>query len=139
MEPGKAIHLGPATRRCELQSYPTGQRKPYDRGSLDSAYILQAMTFQAAVGGTEYTGLLGGHQRFVDLSGMLSAGRAVLVGFAPAPSPGPLPGLELLRNGQPLAAPGDEHMRVYRFVFPVKESDGRQLAAPNPQSPTPPS
>ncbi len=137
LEPGKPIHLGAATRRCELQSYPAGQRRPYDRASLDSAYILQAMTFHAAVGGADYTGLLGGHQRFVDLSGMLSAGQAVLVGFAPAASAGPLPGLELLRDGRPLAAPGDEHLRVYRFVFPVKESGSRQLAAPNPQSPVP--
>jgi hypothetical protein len=137
LEPGKPIHLGPGTQRCELQSYPTGQRTPYDRASLDSAYILQAMTFHAAVGGTQYTGLLGGHQRFVDLSGMLSAGQAVLVGFAPATSSGELPGLELLRDGRPLAAPGDEHLRVYRFVFPVKESDGRQLAAPHPQFPHP--
>jgi hypothetical protein len=134
LDPGMPVHLGAATRRCELKSFPTGQRTPYDRTSLDSAYILQAMTFQAAVGGSEYTGLLGGHQRFVDLSAMLSAGQAVLVGFAPATSAGPLPGLELLRDGQPLAALGDEHMRVYRFVFPVRETDGRQLAAPNPQS-----
>ena len=122
LEPGKPIHVGPATRRCELQSYPTGQRTPYDRASLDVEYILQMMTFHAAIGGTEYSGLLGGHERFVDLSGLLSAGRAVLVGVAPAGFAGPLPGVELLRDGQPLACPGDERVRLYRFVFPVKET-----------------
>jgi hypothetical protein len=137
LEPGRPVRLGLSTRRCELQAYPTGRRTPYDRASLNSAYILQTMTFHSAVGGAEYTGLQGGHQRFVDLSSMLSAGQAVLVGFAPAERTGPLPGLELLRDGRPLAARGDEHMRVYRFVFPVREADSRQLAAPNPQSPVP--
>ena len=130
LEPGKPIHVGPATRRCELQSYPTGQRTPYDRASLDVAYILQMMTFHAALGGAGYAGLLGGNERFVDLSGLLSAGQAVLVGFAPPASAGPLPGLELLRDGRPLAAPGGEHIRVFRFVFPVREADSRQLATP---------
>jgi hypothetical protein len=139
LEPGKPLRLGAATRRCELRSFPTGRRTPYNRDSLDSAYILQTMSFHAAVGGAEYTGLLGGHERFIDLSGVLDAGEAVLVGFAPAVAPGPLPGLELLRDGRPLAAPGDEHLRVYRFVFPVKEHVNRQLAAPNPQDPLPPS
>jgi hypothetical protein len=137
LDRGTPVRLGPSTRRCELQAYPTGLRTPYDRASLDSAYILQTMSFDAAVGGADYTGFQPGHQHFVDLTSVLRAGYAVLVGFAPTDFVGPLPGLELLRDGRPLAARGDEHLRVYRFVFPVRDAENRQFAAPHPQAPIP--
>ena len=76
------------------------------------------MFFDTA-GGTQYTGLWDAHQHFVDGSGLLDAGQAMLVGFADeidADTPG-----TAIRDGQePLAAAHTARTVVFRFVVPVK-------------------
>ncbi|HEX3871110.1 MAG TPA: hypothetical protein VHV77_11770, partial [Pirellulales bacterium] len=57
--------------------------EPYDPAGLDIATIVQTMMFYDALGGRGYTGLGDGQQRFVDLSGLLDLGRAVLVARLP--------------------------------------------------------
>jgi hypothetical protein len=101
------------------------QSKPYDRGSLDPARVLQMMMFYKAAGGRKYTGLLDRYQHELDLSDQLLLGRAVLVGVGP-------PAAELQIDGQPL--PPDylgTQLTIYRFVFPVQQgSETRPLAEP---------
>jgi hypothetical protein len=129
LEPGRPARVGPSNRRTELRTLLTGRRlsfsgkqevqeetSPYDRGSLDVAYVLRAMMFFQAAGGRRYTGLDNAYQAFVDLSGTLKAGQAVLVGYGP----GTVYGAEVLRDGHAIGDPQDSHTTIYRFVLPVK-------------------
>jgi hypothetical protein len=130
LTPGQTATLGITARRSEIKSLLTGRRRvadesggdyrqastPYDRSSVDVAYILRLMMFYDAAGGQPYTGLSSGYQQFVDLSGLLNTNRAILVGEAASKRPV----AELLRDGKPLAAEEDRHETFYRFVFPVK-------------------
>jgi hypothetical protein len=63
--------------------------------------------------------LVNRYQPFIDLTGTLEAGRAVLVGFA-EPSAATRPGTELCDGSRRLAQPDDTRTIVYRFVLPVK-------------------
>ena len=130
LKPGQAVEVGPATRRTELRTLLTGRKfvfdaqqqmkqeaTPYDQSSRDASYVLRAMMFFDAAGGQHYTGLANDYQRFVDLSGLLRAGRAILV--AHPPEQDGHHGAELLRDGQPMGGPEDMHTTIYRFVFPV--------------------
>lgn len=141
IEPGKPIRLGATTRRGDLKTFLTGQTielsenkgshrlvsKPYDRASLDVAYILKTMMFFDAAGGASYTGLFGQYQGFVDCSSLLKTGRAVLVGFVPTdPETARKCGSRFLAapTGQtPVdpASPNDPRTIVFRFVLPVKQ------------------
>ena len=56
----------------------------------------------------------------MDLTGLLNTNRAVLMGRVPEELSVRRFGAVLLRDGRPLAAPGDRHLTVYRFVFAVK-------------------
>ena len=77
---------------------------PYDQSSIDVPYILRAMMFFDQAGGPQYTGLSNDYQRFVDLTALLKANRAILVAQAPQ-GPQTVPRhAELLRDGQPWAA-----------------------------------
>lgn len=135
IEPGAAAYVGASAKRRELRTLLTGQRMifdkaadrylqratPYDLDSTDPAYILRAMTFFRDAEGRQYTQLVNRYQAFVDLSPMLTAGRAVLVAQAPEQSSGNFgPGAWLLSDGRPLAGPQDKHSVVYRFVLPVQ-------------------
>jgi hypothetical protein len=132
LEPGGAAQLGPSTRRSQLRTYLTNPRivkeagdkyrqetQPYDPSNVDLPYILQAMMFFESGGGSRFTGLVNRYQPFIDLTGTLEAGRAVLVGFA-EPAASPLPGTELCNGDRRLAQPDDTRVVVYRFVLPVK-------------------
>ncbi len=145
--PGESIEVGPMRRRRVLRSLLTGrqivfdkeadrfesQATPYDRSSVDVAYILRAMMFFEAAGGRRYTGLSNQYQGFVDLSGLLKTSRAVLVGRAQSGSRAPHHGAELLCNGRPLPPSQVRHTTIYRFVFPVETEDRLQEAAgPSP-------
>jgi hypothetical protein len=94
---------------------------PYDQGSVDVAYVLRAMMFHRAAGGRAYTGLWNRYQGFVDFSGLLQANRAVLVAGVPDDVSAGRHGADLLRDGRPMAGPGDPHKVFYRFVFPVSQ------------------
>jgi len=122
-------------RRIETAK-PTGSKgsyhaisKPYDQSSVELAAseanpwpdILRAMMFFEATGGRRYTRLSNGYQRFVDLSSLLKAGRAVLVARAAEDRHG----AELLRNDKPLTDCQDKHTTVFRFVLPVKKANSQ--------------
>ena len=83
---------------------------------------LRTMMFFEALGGSRHEGLSNRYQQFVDTSGLLKTGRAILV--ATVPGGFALPqrhGAVLLRDGRPMAKPEDRHTVMYRFVFPVKK------------------
>jgi hypothetical protein len=130
---GRVALLGESVKRSELRTYLTGRRivfddthsryeeevAPYDLASLDAAQVLQTMMFFQAAGGSRYTSLVDNYQGFVDASGLLQTGRAMLVGFA-GPAAVAQAGAEWLRDGRRLAAPGDPHIVALRFVLPVE-------------------
>jgi hypothetical protein len=130
---GSRATLGEAVRRSELKSFLTGRRllfdnsrsryeeevAPYDLARTDVRQILQTMLFFRAAGGSRYTGLVDNYQGFVDASDLLRAGRALLMAFV-SPAAAERIGATLLRNGRPLAAPGDPHTVALRFVLPVE-------------------
>jgi hypothetical protein len=131
---GGSVEIGPATRRIDLETLLAGRPStfdkryqllseaatPYDPASTEATYVLQAMMFFDAAGGERYTGMANDYQHFVDLSGLLKAGRAILVGHRPAS--GDHPGARLLRAGGAIAAgAAEEHTTVYRFVLAVTE------------------
>lgn len=129
IEPGRPVEIGSASR-IRLDTLMAGRRStfegnapprsdgnPYDQSNQNAAYVLQAMMFFDAAGGRQSTGLPNDYQRFVDLSGLLQAGQAVLVAFPPAA--GDHRGGQILRDGQPIGSEDDRRTVVYRFVFPV--------------------
>ena len=130
LAPGESAEVGPGCERRDLTTLLTGRKfvfeegtqraTPYDRGSVDVAYILRAMMFFKAAGGHRYTGLVHRHQGFVDLSDLLKTDRAILVAIGPQDDPqSPAHGARLVLNGQTPAGPQDRHTTIYRFVVPV--------------------
>jgi hypothetical protein len=135
VEPGAEVRVGPGLRRRVLKSLLTDrqsvfdeerkdyrlQATPYDRGSVDVAYVLRTMMFFKDAGGRHYTRGLGNcYQGFVDFSDLLKTEQAVLVGRAESDSPRAVNhGAELWCNGQPVPEAQGRHTTVYRFVFPV--------------------
>lgn len=85
----------------------------YDVQSFRIPDILRQMMFYQAVDGQQYTRLANKHQQFVDLSGQLAAGRALLV------ASGTAGGARIALNGEPLPAQAHRQETVYRFVIPV--------------------
>ena len=131
LEPGKPRRVGPMVKHSELKTLLTGRKivlegkdyrqesTRYDLGSRDLAYILRTMMFFEAAGGEHYTGLTNTYQGFVDAEGLLTTGRAILVGRAPGQPKHPP--TVLLRDGRPMTDCVDRHLSVYRFVLPVGE------------------
>jgi hypothetical protein len=97
--------------------------RPYDQAAFDVPTIVELMTAHELAGGKTYTGLANQYQRFVELSGLVRGGRAVLIGRVAKPA------ATLERDGQPLAdsaasATSTSHTQswtYYRYVFPVAE------------------
>ena len=136
--PGEAVRVGPLMQRSELKTLLTGKKMvdpnasdsiadkyrqeitAYDPSRTDVPYILRMMMFYGAAGGRRYTRLWNSYQDFVDLSDLLKADRAILVGQGPDSS-GNNGAAELLRDGRPLAAPQGNRVTIYRFVFPIKK------------------
>jgi hypothetical protein len=131
--PQQAASVGDEAKRSEVKTFLTGRRMvfdekdkyrqettPFDPSSADVYYILRAMMFYEAAGGQRYTGLGNDYQGFLDLSGLLKTGRAILVAQAPADADGKNFGTELLRDGRPLDDAGTRRSVMYRFVFPVE-------------------
>ena len=103
------------------------EKVAYDRGSRDMEYVLQTMIFYDAAGGRKRTGMANDYQGFTDLSGLLKAGRAILVAMPPQDvacrggdllrGPAPAPGKP--DDRRPLGNALDRHTIIYRFVLPV--------------------
>jgi len=89
---------------------------PYDRASFDIPRIIEIMSCHELAGGESYTFLAGAYQPFVDLSGAVRNGRAVLIGRQAHGA------TELVNGKQSLAAAPGQRWTFYRFVFPVSES-----------------
>jgi hypothetical protein len=139
LRPGKTVQIGPATRTVTLSSYmklggnfgqgmaEKWERSPYDRGNRDMAAVLQAMMFYDAAGGLGLTHMANDYQGFTDLSGLLKAGRAVLVAMPPQDGScrggdllsGPMPKPGGPDDRRPLGNALDRHTTIYRFVLPV--------------------
>jgi hypothetical protein len=133
--PGEAARLGAMAKRSELKTLLTGRRvvfaqgtdkyqqetTPYDQSSADIPSILRMMMFYQAAGGRRYTGLWNSYQSFIDMSALLKADRAILVGQAPAERQERSQAATLLRDGRPLVGKENRQTTIYRIVFPVKK------------------
>ena len=127
IRPGESVDIGSSTRRVSLNTFLSSEsiedtaaqteRRVYDPGSRDAAYVLRAMLFYDAAGGQMRTRMSSDYQGFADLSGVFRTGRAVLVAMPPQEAA--YRGAEVLDKRQPLAGPLDSHTIIYRFVVPV--------------------
>lgn len=128
LRPGEAAVIGTMSKRSELKTLLTGRRlvyddsrdkyhqqtRPFDQTSSDALYVLRAMLFHAAAGGQEYTKWPLGRESWIDLSGLLPAGRAVLVVRAA----GAEAGSHVVVDGRPQAA--SDSATIYRFLLRVE-------------------
>ncbi len=113
--------LQPLTSRTLLTRQRTVREKElrevataYDAQTTDLARIMEIMAFYELAGGQRYAaGLTNRYQEFLDLSGHLTLGRAVLFARVATPMS------TLAREGEPLAGPAHEQVTFYRFVIPV--------------------
>jgi hypothetical protein len=88
---------------------------PYDRTSFDIPRIVEIMTSHELAGGEKYTGLAHESQGFVDLSGLVNNGRAVLIGrIAQAAT-------TLARDDEPIDEAVGARWTFHRYVFPVQD------------------
>jgi hypothetical protein len=93
--------------------------------------ILQQMMFHHAAGGRRYAHLGNDYHQFVDLSGHIALGRAIVVGYSQRPDragSAARAGAVLLRDGQPLipadsAGAPHQHWTCFRFVVPVEAAE----------------
>jgi hypothetical protein len=133
MAPGQTVEISTTTRRFDLNSMAhkrkffaeDGQFLPqqgpahFNPAEADLRQVLQTMMFYEAAGGRTPSNLTNDYQRFVDLSGLLKAGQAVLVAWPPKGSD--RHGADLLRGEEPMNGPLDKHFTAYRFVLPVRQ------------------
>ncbi len=101
------------TRRRQ-QSGDDDVNAPWDPADTSVSRIVNAMMFYQAIGGERYTKLTHAYQSYLDLSGHLQLGRAVMVGqrFDVA--------MDLEINGQPANDHYDKTFTFVRVVFPVQ-------------------
>jgi hypothetical protein len=138
---GQTVEINSTTRRVSLSTFVSSEsidftesnaakseKGPYDRASRDMAYVLRMMLFYDAAGGPKRTdGLVNDYQGFTDLSGLLKAGRAILVAMPPQDGScrgadllrGPVPNPDETDSRQPLGNALDRHTTIYRFILPV--------------------
>lgn len=128
LRPGEAAVIGTMSKRSELKTLLTGRRlvyddsrdkyhqqtRPFDQTSSDASYVLRAMLFHSAAGGQEYTKWPLGRESWIDLSGLLPAGRAVLVVRAAVPEAGS----QVIVDGR-RQNPSDS-ATIYRFLLRVE-------------------
>lgn len=88
---------------------------PYDPASFNPRSILQQMMFYDAADGRQYTGLLNRYQRYIDLSGHLDLGQAILWGECERRA------ADVCRDGQPFGDADNTHTTFYRFLIPLKQ------------------
>ncbi len=137
IRPGQTVVIDPMSRsRIELRTLLTGRtiggedapqhsgrrRRGYDRDSVSLPEIVRTMMFFKALGGESYVGFLNRYQGFVDLSHLLESDRAILMAAGPRGTDRDKgAGALLLRDGEPMSRPEDQHLTMYRFVYPVPE------------------
>ncbi len=128
LRPGETAVIGTMSKRSELRTLLTGRRlvyddsrdkyhqqtRPFDQTSGDASYVLRAMLFHAAAGGREYTKWPLGRESWIDLSGLLSTGRAVLMVRAVSPEAGS----QIVVDGRPHETP--DAATIYRFLLRVE-------------------
>ena len=128
LRPGETAVIGTMSKRSELKTLLTGRRlvyddsrdkyhqqtRPFDQTSSDASYVLRAMLFHTAAGGREYTKWPLGRESWIDLSGLLPTGRAVLVVRVSSPEAGS----RIVINGRP-QEPSDA-ATIYRFLLRVE-------------------
>lgn len=121
LAPGERLALTPQSpvvhverRLTQRRIVDTGETKvAWNPESFDIPRIMEIMMFHDAAGGRAYTGLASRQQPFVDLSGHLKAGRAVLLARAETPA------ARILQDGQEVAADQSRQFTFFRLVFPV--------------------
>jgi hypothetical protein len=91
----------------------------YDTSGMQTEKIVEAMLFYNSLGGQAYTGLSNQFQSYIDGSGLLRCGRAVLFGR------GSSGGGQLVRDGKPLTNGADRRWTFYRFFFAVEPKAGK--------------
>ncbi len=118
-----AIDIDPQTVDTYLRKVTAvGDRKvaaPYNQAGFDVPRIVELMTAHELAGGKSYTGLANHYQRFMELSDLVSRGRAVLIGRLSEPAS------TLVRRdgdsqGEQLAPDEQtQHWTFHRYVIPV--------------------
>lgn len=91
----------------------------YDATGRQTEKIVETMLFYNYLGGANYTNLSNQFQHYVDGSGLLRSGRAILFGR------GPVHGGQLIRDGKPMQDTAERRWTFYRFVFDVDASTGK--------------
>ena len=126
LEPGQEVTLNDDSAPLDVKWMLTNRTviesrdvtTPWDRKMHDDVpRILRTMMFHEAAGGRGYTGLMHRYQGFVDLSGHLTHGRAVMVGRADESA------TSLRIDGQAQDSQDDRRWTYYRIVFPTRPVD----------------
>ncbi|MEX0716579.1 MAG: DUF4350 domain-containing protein [Planctomycetaceae bacterium] len=110
--------------RVEGRDSVSTRQSPYDPLERDPLAILRMLTFHAAAGGSDYTGLENQLLNDLELTDALDAGRAVLFGRLRVPAPPTRIG------GKPVA--DETQTVVVRIVLPVAPRDPSVAAAVAP-------
>ncbi len=132
LAPGASARLGNSqpldlrwrlTRRSVVGAEEIGSAWQTDDLS-DVDRILEILMFYGAAGGRTYTGLSHNYQGFVDLSGLLHSGRAILVGRSKQPASQLRLTTSATADDPNLEAAGKQrHWTYYRIVIPVHVPD----------------
>ena len=122
LEPGETVSLADFSTTRYLDWHLTRRRvnsdnkdmtTPWDQADQDIARIAEMMMFHDAAGGRGYSRLKHRHQAFIDLSGHLRSGRAILLGRSDRPA------AAWTVNGQAMDEQLETRLTFYRVVFPV--------------------
>lgn len=109
----------------DKQKHIGEQSKSYDQTNTDPVAIVTAMMFYRLADGRYRTGLSNSYQGFVDMSRLVAADRAVLVGVVDSDA---MQGSKLAvtaTDGETIQTDGGR-TTICRFVFPVNSEDSRR-------------
>jgi len=118
-----AIDIDPQTVDTYLRKVTAvGDRKvaaPFNQAGFDVPRIVELMTAHELAGGKSYTGLANQYHRFMELSDLVSGGRAVLIGRVSEPA-STLVRIDGQSKGEPLASEEQtQNWTFHRYVIPV--------------------
>jgi hypothetical protein len=127
LQPGQMVSLGTLTplnleaRLTELTFEGSKEVSTvWKRDSNDLPRIVQMLMFHESARGRTYTGLTHRYQPYLDLSGHLGLGRAVLVGKAAEPITRLVDGSELAHQDDLAQASDRTALTWCRVIFPVR-------------------
>jgi len=89
----------------------------YDQYAGNAVENVRRMMFHRLARDARTSAMENRYQQFIDMSNLLTAGRAVLVGNASRHSTG----ATILDGDDPLGGDDDRHWTLVRIVFPVKK------------------